>query len=133
MADSGDETQQSRPQHVHFHHIKSSQYRVVHVDGGTGGLTPRGYCALSLFNERKVIPRVTTRDISESGDVGPERVTETRVDDPDFGIVREIEIGLIFDERTAIEIRDWLNKRIGEFEEARASLEGSEDNLNGAD
>lgn len=79
-----------------------------------------------------MIPRVTTRDISKSGDVGPERVTETRVDDPDFGIVREIEIGLIFDERTAIEIRDWLNKRIGEFEEARASLEGSGDNPNGA-
>ena len=117
MTDEKDETQQAHPEHIQFHHIKSSQFRVIHIDGGTGGITPRGYCTIGLYSERKVIPRVTVRDISEEGDVGPEHTVETRVEEPDIGIIREVEIGLIFDERTAIEIRDWLNRRLEELAE----------------
>lgn len=121
MADEGDETQRVRPEKVEYHHIKSQDFRVLHIDGGAGGISPRGYCNISLYSERKVIPRVTVRDISEQGDVSPEHTTDTLVKEPNMGVVREVEVSLLFDEQTAIEIRDWLNRRIEEFNQMKIS------------
>ena len=103
------------PKTIEFHYIKSNAFRVVHVDGGYGGIAARGYITLALFNERRPIPRVTRIGLDESGKtVLPEQIIETRRD-----VVREVEVNLIMDERTAAEIRDWLTTRIAELQKIK--------------
>ena len=45
------------PEQLEFHYIKSNQFRVIHVDGGIGSITPKGFIHFALYSERLAIPR----------------------------------------------------------------------------
>lgn len=129
MADEKDDTQVSESSRVEFHYLKSAHLRVVHVDGGTGGLTPRGYCHIALYNERHAIPQITAREVVDSELLGPEIEIKTRFDDREVvaGIVREVEVDLIFDEQTARDLREWLTRRLNDFEKIKSDIGQKED------
>ncbi len=82
--------------HVKFNYIKSAFYRVVHVDGVIGGLTPRGLIHGSLFSEGPVIPRIVRHEVREDGSLSDGEVVEARE-----GISREMEVDIVFDETVA--------------------------------
>ena len=113
MADEPTTTQPEEVDRISFHYIKGKNFRVIHADGALGGITPRGYVHFALYSERAAIPRRGVRNISEDGKtLGPETIVEVRE-----GVVRELEVDVIMDEKTTIELRDWLDRRIQNFKE----------------
>lgn len=92
--------------------IKSNHFRVIHVDGARGSMTPSGNAIqMVLFNHRVPIPQVILHK-TEGGAVkdATEKVTLP-------GFVREMEVAAIMNLETATVVRDWLSDRIKQLEE----------------
>ncbi|RJY09941.1 hypothetical protein [Aurantiacibacter aquimixticola] len=111
---------------VRFHYQKSPLYRTIHADGATASSTPKGYAALTFYNERGVIPKVTSRPILDSGD-GPEVTLgqEVVIESLD-GVMRQLETTVMLDPEMIQELAgllqrmaDNLNGRIESSEEER--------------
>ena len=110
---------------ITYHYIKGEHFRVIHVDGGLGGITSRGQIHIAFYSEQAAIPREGVRKIDvEKQEIGPEKYTEV----PE-ATVRELEADLIFNEATAIEIRDWFVlhvKKIAQIREAQEKAKGND-------
>jgi hypothetical protein len=91
------------PNAVKFHYIKGNFFRVIHADGVIGGLTPHGGIFLSLYSERGAIPQVIEQSVNPDGTLGDEKKREGK-----DGLVREVEVGVILNGRTAKGIGEWL-------------------------
>jgi hypothetical protein len=96
---------------IEFHYQKSQLYRAIHCDGFYGGMTPRGYLAVSFFNERAPIPRQVVRKVlSEDGNqitAGEEETLESL-----HGIVRHVESTIFMDLNTAREFHEWFGANL---------------------
>ncbi len=97
------------PSTVTFHYVKSNHFRVVHTSGVFGGLNPDGTLLLSIFSERAPLPDVTVQKVESTGQLGAEIIEARKASD---GIVRELEVGLNMDIRTAKVMVEWLKERI---------------------
>jgi len=106
------------PQHgangerLEFHYIKSSSFRVIHVDGAHGGVSPRQKIQMAVFSERSPIPQFTAHQVTPEGSgfkVGKE-IEGTKISKK--GVVREVEAELLMDLETAEAIRTWLGESI---------------------
>jgi hypothetical protein len=107
MADEG--TAATRhPKSLRFHYIKSNFFRVVHVDGAIGGVTPNGMIHASLFNERAAIPKEVAHQVNADGSLGTVIDTVSRE-----GIVREMEVDVILTPTAAQALHDWLADHLG--------------------
>jgi len=96
--------------HVAFDYIKSSDFRVVWVDGGVGSITPNGLIHVALFAERHAIPRREVYEIqsvegSEFGTLGPE-IPEKKISRA--SIVRQMDCDLMMKPETAENLAKWL-------------------------
>lgn len=91
---------------VKFHLVKGNFFRVIHADGVVGGITPSREIFLSLFNERDAIPQLIEQAINADGSLGEEIKRSGKE-----GIVREIEVGVMLNVKTAKLIADWLLKQ----------------------
>jgi hypothetical protein len=102
--------------HIEFHYQKSPLYRSIHCDGFYGGTTPRGYVAVSFFNERGPIPRQAVRRVISKNDTqitaGEEQVLESL-----RGIVRHVESTVFMDLNTARDFYEWLGESLKNLEE----------------
>ena len=76
---------------VNFDYIKSQNFRVIHMDGALGGLTPNGHIHMSLYSERPPIPRRMVYPLAE-GQLGEEIKDERVTRD---AIVREVDIDVM--------------------------------------
>jgi hypothetical protein len=94
------------PTAVKFHLIKGNFFRVIHVDGAVGGITPSREIFLSLYNERAAIPQLVEQAISADGSLGQEISRDGK-----DGIVREIEVGVMLNAQVAQGIAEWLLKQ----------------------
>lgn len=101
---------------LEFHVLKSPHFRVLHVDGAMGGLTPGGLLHAAVYSERGAIPTLVEAIVAPDGSVVSQEVKASR-----RGVVREIDADLVMSIQTAIEFRDWLDKTIKRFEEISAS------------
>ena len=99
------------PNSLDFYYIKSNFYRNCPVDGAYGGITPNGGIHLNFFTERHAIPQKITVELQD-GVVGRELDKDGKK-----GIVRELEVGLSMDLKTAIVVRDFMNKMVRILEE----------------
>ncbi|MEE8484374.1 MAG: hypothetical protein V3S46_07225, partial [Nitrospinota bacterium] len=97
------------PSSLDFYYIKTEQYRVFHVDGMFGGVSPSGKIFADLFVQKIPLPQIMKHKIAVDGKVG-EEVKNKRVGKE--GVVRVVEAGLIMDIDTAISFRDWLSAKI---------------------
>lgn len=90
-----------------FHYEKGNHFRVIHVDGGHGGVSPDGQSLiLSVYAERRPIPKKEVFDVDENGVlVQPRKSKDERT-----GIFREVEATLVMNPTTANAIKDWLIK-----------------------
>lgn len=100
------------PKQITFHYLKSTQFRVIHIDGAIGGITPAGFIHISMFNERSAIPREQTHSVKKDGTLGDPIDTVSR-----NGVVREMEVDAIMNLSTAKILRDWLDRNIKKLEQ----------------
>ncbi|MBZ5613937.1 MAG: hypothetical protein LAO23_08015 [Acidobacteriia bacterium] len=94
------------PSTIKFYHEKGNFFRVIHVDGAIGGLTPTRDIFMSLYSQRVAIPRIIEQRVSLEGQVGEEVHREGK-----DGIFRELEIGVVLTPTTARQIAEWLIKQ----------------------
>lgn len=108
MSDSG-EREKATPKSVSIDFVKNSRFRVIHVDGVWGGLSPRGeWVHMHVWNERHPIPKrivVNVVDKRLGDEVSSER--EVRSD-----FVREVDAGLVMRLDTALGVYKWLRLRL---------------------
>jgi len=104
-------TRTGTPSKVRFFYIKGNHFRVLHVDGALGGITPRGFLHFAVYSERPAIPQTAEHQVSIEG-----RLSEPLSQEGKQGIVRELDADLIMTMQTATDLRDWLSKRIEQLE-----------------
>lgn len=106
--------EQARPPDlVPFNYIKSNDFRVIHVDGAIGSVTPRGLIHAALFSERMPIPKLMTHPVGPDGNLMPATEQDVRP-----GVVREVEVSLMLDRGAAELLRIWLGEQIAELDRA---------------
>ena len=102
------------PTSVTFHYLKSAQYRVTHIDGAIGGLTPTGFVHMSMFSERFSIPKEQIISINEKGGLGDLKQETTM-----GGVVRELEVSALMSIDVAKSLMEWLTRQIAELEKRK--------------
>ena len=111
------------PPSIRYDYLKSNLYRVVHADGIVGGVTPGGTLIFSVFSERTPIPQQVshaievneeTRSITLGDEIVSERVSRQ-------ALVREVEVGVIIDYKTAVLFRDWLSQQLEKLKPIEAA------------
>ena len=104
---------------IDFHWLKEDSYRTVHVDGAVGGVSPTGKMIhMALYSERWPIPTVTSHKLV-NGALDPSEIPGTRIQRD--GIIREISTNLVFDEVTARNLVSWLQQRLEQLEQMKAT------------
>lgn len=103
-----------QPDKISFHYIKSNYFRVVHVDGAHGGITPSGQIFFSVYNQRAPIPQTTVHKVESNASIAEEIRDERTTKE---GIVREVEVGLVMDLNTAESLHRWLAEKINNLRE----------------
>ncbi len=104
---------QDKPPQLTFNYIKSTQFRVIHVDGAFGGVAPRGHIHMSVYSERVAIPRVIVHQIDKDGKLGKEIIGKRESRE---GVEREMEVDLVFGLEEAKALHDWLTTQIEQLE-----------------
>ena len=110
------------PDTIRFHYLKSNFFRVIHVDGAHGGITPRGQIQMALFSDRHPIPQQTVQRVTEEGTLGDE-IRQERVERE--GIVREVEVEAIMTLDTGRTLVKWLEDKVHTLEKLRPKVESS--------
>ena len=110
----------SSPQSIDFHYIKSNNFHVVHADGVWGGPTPRGYVSMSFYSERNPIPRRITFELTPEGDLG--KLGKEVGRDTREGIVREVGVEVLLDLDLAINLAKWLAEKIKALQEQNNAI-----------
>ena len=109
-----------------FEFIKGNQFRVIHVDGAVGGMTPQGLIHMAVYSERLPIPQRVVHRIADEAHLG-EEIREKRV--VRQAIIRELEASLMMDMRQAYALCRWLAdilKKAGALVEDSPSSDPSE-------
>ena len=102
---------------LQFDYIKSNYFRVVHVDGAIGGVTPSGMIHVALYNERLAIPKSVVHQKGGALGLGPMISSECR-----NGFVRELEVDLFITVAMAKSLIEWLEERVQEVQVRREEL-----------
>lgn len=103
-----------------FIYEKGRQFRVVHVDGVIGSMSPgNALIHMSVFNERTPIPQKIVQQVTK-GELGPELMDKRVVRE---GLFREVEADLVLTVEVAIAVRAWLDARIEEVQNARMLMQ----------
>ena len=95
---------------IDFYFVRSSTFRVVHMDGAWGGLTPNGEIQMAIYNERATLPERLTHDVQ-----GRRLGAETDRQGPK-GIERELEVDIRINLEKALAMREWLSSKIQDLQ-----------------
>lgn len=107
------------PTSIKVYYEKGKLFRVIHVDGALGGLTPSRNIFVSLYSQRDPLPTVIEQRFSPDGTLGEEISREGKT-----GLFREMEIGLVLTAPVARELAKFLTeqaKLLDESERPKAS------------
>jgi hypothetical protein len=105
---------------VKFYYEKGNFFRVIHVDGAVGGLTPTLDVFLSIYNQRAPIPQVSVQKVMPNGQLGDEVVEDRQQKD---GVFREVEVGLVMNLNVARALQQWLTEKIDLAEKTMQQLQ----------
>jgi hypothetical protein len=108
------------PSSIKLYHEKGSFFRVIHVDGVIGGITPTREIFMSLFSQRMAIPKVIEQALTTEGQLGAEVGREGK-----SGIFRELEVGVVLTPATAKQIAHWLIQQATIAEQAASTAGAS--------
>jgi hypothetical protein len=93
---------------------KSGLFRVVHADGAFGGIAPNGLIRMALYSEGNPFPESITYDLQ-----GNNLIEKQRSKQPPLGtIIRELEVDVVMNIRVARSLRNWLDDKIKQLEQA---------------
>lgn len=106
--------QPTAPKEITFHFIKASGFRVIHVDGVHGGVTPRGQIQMAVFSERNPIPQKTVHPVSKDGLGAEDRDKRVQRE----GVVREVEAELVMSLEAAASVAKWLSDNVERLKNA---------------
>lgn len=106
-----------------FYYLKSNFFRVIHADGGVGGVTPQGNIQIDVYNERLPLPQQVVYSLNTDYTLG-EEIMERRVSKE--GIVREVEVQIVLGIEEAEGFHDWLGLQIERAQEMRSRIESEE-------
>ncbi len=118
-------TTQAPLSEVKLDYIKAPTFKDVFVDGVFGGITPRGYIQMAVYNERFAIPQTVVFKVQEDGSPGDE-VEHKRVARSD--VVRDLEANLIMDADLARSIGTWLVEKADALDAAQKQRGKVKDN-----
>jgi len=105
-----DQSPISEVREINFDYIKSNQFRVIHVDGVHGGVSPKGLIQMAFFSERAPIPKRETYSLQQ-GKLGTRINIEARE-----AFIREVEVETLIDLQIAKVIVRWLGEKIAQAE-----------------
>lgn len=100
---------------MEFHFIKSNFFRVVHMDGAYGGITPSRYIQMAVYNQRQAIPQRMLEPVEQVADHIMKSAGEKKKEGKS-GFVREVEVNLMMDLDTAKSVVKWLDGHIKALE-----------------
>ncbi len=109
------------PSEIKLDYIKAPTFRDIFVDGVFGGVTPRGYIQMAVYNERFSIPQTAVLELNPDGTAG-EEILEKRVSRSD--VVRDVEANLIMDAELARSVAAWLIEKAEVIEQAQQQRAG---------
>lgn len=107
---------------IKIHYLKSNFFRVIHMDGVFGGLSPQGALSVGIYSERRPLPDLVIQELDEeTGQLGKEvkRVSKD-------GVLRELEANLIIDLEVARTFRDWLTRHLEQAEQLKVAAKATE-------
>jgi hypothetical protein len=110
------------PERVTFNYIKSNFFRVIHVDGIEGGVTPSSDIYINLYSERFSIPKKRVYELDSEGSL--DEVVEER--DDLNSVIREIDVSAVMSLDTAKALVEWLKDMIEIAEEDEQEEEDNE-------
>jgi hypothetical protein len=99
------------PTKLSFQFIKNSNFKIIHADGATGGIAPRGNVFIAFYSERQPIPEVVTHHLTSEGILGSEIPEERKVKS---AIIRDVEVGIMMDIPVAEALHVWLGQVLAE-------------------
>jgi len=102
-----------KPSSVRFYYEKAHSFRVVHVDGVIGGLTPTRDIFVAVYNQRSALPKEIEQSVTPEGKLGTELAREGKT-----GIFREMETGLVMSPTVAKDMAEWLLRQVKILEES---------------
>ena len=102
------------PTSIKIHYRKANFFRVVHVDGALGGITPTRNIFVSLFNQRNPLPRLIEQQFFPDGTLGEEIDRKGK-----SGVFREMEVGLVLTAPVARELAKFLLAQATLLEESK--------------
>jgi hypothetical protein len=104
---------------LEFDFEKSNYFRVIHVDGVYGGVSPSSQLLhMAVFNERQPIPKKVFHKLTD-GVPQPENLKKRQMRP---GLFREVEADLVLSMEMAVVLRNWLDEKITEMQNVRAQL-----------
>jgi len=104
---------------LEFDFEKSNYFRVIHVDGVYGGMSPATQLLhVAVYNERQPIPKKVFHNLTD-GMPQPENLAKRQVRP---GLFREVEADLVMSVEMAVILRNWLDEKITEIQNVRAQL-----------
>jgi hypothetical protein len=106
------------PPKLAINFLKSAYFRVVHASGVWYGGDGQGNLHLTFFNERNPIPKTVVLDINEHGMVVGEDLSKR---DTKQGIVREMEVDVIFSFDAAMEFHKTLGENLKAIQEQKGN------------
>jgi hypothetical protein len=107
------------PFSIKFHYVKGNFFRVIHVDGAIGGLTPSRDVFVSLFSQRAALPRMIELAVLPTGGLGGETGREGKE-----GIVREMEVGIVMSANAAHDLAQFLLEQVKAINESTPEERG---------
>lgn len=100
------------PRKVKFTYKKADNYRQCFVNGAYGAFSPRGDFVCDFFYEFKELPTEQVAEVNEeTGQLNYEIIESPEL--PEF--LREVRLGIVLSPQELINIRDWLDKKIEEY------------------
>lgn len=106
-----------QPSQVRVHFIKSAGFRVVHVDGAMGGITPTGNIHIGFYSERPAFPQSVLQGLNADGSAAV-----IIAEDGKDGIVRELDFDAILSRDVAKALYDWLGDHIAKLDKFEAQI-----------
>jgi len=107
------------PSTIKFHYIKSNLFRVIHADGGIGGVTPQQNIQIAFYSERMPLPQQVVYELNSDNTLGSEVVDE-RVSKT--GLIRELEVEAVLSLNEAESFYKWLGENIKKAKKLRRSV-----------
>ena len=113
----------NEPKKIKFVFKRSSDYKLLPVNGAWGGLTPRGDFILEFFVEHNTTPNYVTNEITPEGKLGDEVEKDPKEPEGIISVTRELVGGILVSIEHAKSLANFILEKCSEFEKEKKKRE----------